>query len=1242
MTPRTTLFPGLILLAGAVCIPAADPVSSEPLALPGSGRTGYQRLAAQDVGLVPKTEFHAPANEPLRQTHLCGLATGDVDGDGLVDLFVCGMQSPNALYRNQGGWKFEDVTVAAGVACQGWRLSGAVFADTDGDGDLDLVLTSVLDNRSFLYLNDGRGRFTESRQVGWIGDPRGGNLAASLADVDGDGDLDLYTTGSVKQYLQYEMPAAESTRISELGRQALQAGQRPPELFFRYFEILGDEFNRRNVAAAAVTDHLYLNDGHGAFRPVTDADRRFRNWRGQPIRSPRDPSHEAAFRDVDGDGDPDLYVTADFDQPDRFWINDGRGVFRESDPLALRRTSQFSMGMDFADINRDGHLDFITVDMLSRSHQRRKTQMGDMQVAESAVGMILNRPQIMQNTLQLNRGDGTWSEIAQFAGVKATEWSWGTVFTDVDLDGYEDLIIATGMTRDFMDSDTRERIRKTAPNATLADLLQSEDWFPALPTRNLAYRNRGNLTFADTGADWGFDMENVSGGIAQADFDNDGDLDLIFNCHGTPPEIYRNESVAPRIAVRLIGLAPNTAAIGAKVRLLGGPNGTAPMEHEIHCGGGYASGTDPLVVFGSGSITSGMKLEIIWRWRDEFQRTIVPDVRPNRHYTIRQEPDATTFRHPATPPAPPTLFRNRDWLLAQISTNAPGPLPVRHTEAPFDDFVYQPLLPNRLSQLGPGAAWTDLDGDGFEDLVVGSGRGGKTALFYGRQTGNFRYQPGPVAELDQTTVLSTLGLNGKPTLLIGQSNFETPDRNFNRPPSILRLAPAANLGIDSVLAGVPESIGPLAQADIDGDGDLDLFVGGRCLPSRYPAAADSRLYRNDAGRFVPDTTNSSVLRKIGLVSGAVFGDLDGDGDADLVLALEWGPIRVFRNTAGKFSEATADLGLASHTGWWNSVTLGDLDGDGRLDIIAGNWGRNTKYEQSYSDAQPLRIAYADFDTNGVMDIVEYHFDHATRKLVPERGRSCSTRAMPFLANRNASFTAFGSGSLEEVYGQCLKAGTVLEAKTLEHRLFLNRGMKFEPRPLPPEAQLAPIFGINVADFDGDGNEDVFVAQNFFAAQKETPRCDAGRGLLLLGDGQGGLDPMDGSRSGLKIYGEQRGSAVADYNRDGRPDLAVTQNGTYTRLYENTGGRPGIRVRLRGQAANPTSVGAILRLQFADKKSGPARSISAGSGYWSQDSAVQVLATPQTPTHVSVTWPGGQTTRIPVPDAAREITVAIDR
>ena len=384
---------------------------SEPEAMklnvPSKGRAGFEKLTAAKHGLIPIEKYQKPKKSKVRETGNSGLAAGDVDGDGLVDLFVCGMDAPNVLYRNKGNWQFEDITVKAGVACKGWRMSGAVFTDTDGDNDLDLITVSLRDGRNFLFLNDGKGVFKESLNINWVPQPLGGSVAPALADVDGDGDLDLYVTGFLRKFLKDSIPSGTyNLGMQTINRMIQQSKEekRPitareiqlnlPRICKKYYAVMeeeGPEGTQFKLLNHHSPDVLYLNNGRGHFRAVTDADARFLDERGQPAPMLRDPSHEPAFRDVDGDGDPDLYVCSDFEFPDRFWINNGEGRFHLVNKLAVRRTSQFTMGIDFTDLNRDGHLDFLTVDMLSREHKRRKTQMGWMSPTPVVVGQVSTR-----------------------------------------------------------------------------------------------------------------------------------------------------------------------------------------------------------------------------------------------------------------------------------------------------------------------------------------------------------------------------------------------------------------------------------------------------------------------------------------------------------------------------------------------------------------------------------------------------------------------------------------------------------------------------------------------------------------------------------------------------------------------------------------------------------------------------------------------------------------------------------
>jgi hypothetical protein len=536
-------------------------------------------------------------------------------------------------------------------------------------------------------------------------------------------------------------------------------------------------------------------------------------------------------------------------------------------------------------------------------------------------------------------------------------------------------------------------------------------------------------------------------------------------------------------------------------------------------------------------------------------------------------------------------------------------------------------------------AWFDWDGDGYEDLVIGAGRGGAPARYRNDGKGAFSLMSAPTpnarVEDDLGGIVGFTGGSRQRTILAALGNYEAASTNL---PSVLRFdSSASNAVMGAPLPPAESCSGPLALGDVNLDGQLDLFVGGRVVPGRYPEPASSRIFLNSAGKFELDEANSRLLKNVGLVNGAVFSDLNGDGQPDLALACDWGPIRVFINDKGRLTEATDKLGLAKCVGWWNGVATGDFDGDGRMDIVASNWGRNTRYEQHR--ARALRLYYGDLDGNNTLDLVEAYFDMSMGKVVPEQQLDWVSRGLPELRGRIKTHKAYAEASVEEIFGEPLKRAKMLEANWLETTVFMNRGDQFESRPLPREAQFAPAFGISVGDYDGDGHEDVFLAQNFFATVLDASRYDAGRGLWLRGDGAGNFAPVSGQESGVKVYGEQRGCALADYDHDGRVDLVVSQNGAETKLYRNVGAKPGYRVRLTGPSANPSGIGAAIRLYFGEK-AGPMREVHAGSGYWSQDSAVQVLGAPETPTRIWVRWPGGKTVTKDMASVTREVEVLI--
>ncbi len=1188
----------------------------ERLSVDQVGRAGFTLILPEATG-VKFTNVLSPEKSLTNQIYLngSGVAVGDVDGDGWCELYFCGLDNRNALYRNLGNWRFEDVADQAGVACEGLDATGAAFADLDGNGHLDLVVNSV-GQGTHLFRNDGHGHFSP-----WLVlNPGRCGTSVAVGDFDGDGWLDLYLANYRTSTMRDQPQTKFRVAMRDGQPVVVKVNDRPatePDLEGRYQVDL-----RGSIFEFGEPDALYRNEGGTHFVLVPFTSGAFLDEDGRPLpKPPYDWGLTAAFRDLNGDGWPDLYVCNDFHTPDRIWLNDGHGRFRALPKLALRTTCMNAMGVDFADLDRDGRYEIFASDMYSRFHELRAVQVADVTPTLLGFGRIDDRPQYVRNTLQWNRGDGTYAEIAQFAGLEGSEWTWCPLFLDVDLDGYEDLLVTTGHERDSMNADTMMEIAalKQQQSLTPAEQVKLNRRYPRLPTPNVAFRNRGNLTFEEVGDRWGYQCTAVSQGQALADLDNDGDLDVAVNNLNGVAALYRNESPAPRLAVRLKGMTPNTQGIGARISVTGGP---VLQSQEIMAGGRYLSSDAPTRTFAAGSAGGPLTIEVLWR---SGRRSVVTNAAPNCRYEIVE---------PGSPVSPRSLPDRPVPLFEDVSAS----LGHRHAEEPFDDYARQPLLPRKLSQLGPGLAWGDLNGDGLEDLAVGTGRGGRLAVFWNRGNGRFdRAEDGvwnPVATRDQAGMVGWGVAVGSARLLVAAANYED---GLTSGPGVQSFAVSSNAPVEAIPAAL-DSFGPLALADYTGDGTLGLFVGGRCLPGRYPQPASSRLYRLLDGHWTPDVTNTLVLKQVGLVSSAVWTDLQGQGWPALVLACDWGALRVFENDHGRLHEATHEWGLDCLSGWWNGVAAGDFDGDGRMDLVGANWGLNHRHRATLE--HPRKLYYADFEGFGRIDPLEAGWDERLQREVPDRGLRAFRMALMSIQDRVGTFADFGKATLETIAGEQWKQALVVNAGHLATTVFLNRGRRFEAVPLPAEAQWAPAFGVVVADFDGDGHEDCFLAQNFFGVHPEDWRQDAGRGLLLRGLGDGRLTPVAGQASGILIYGEQRGAAAADYDADGRTDLAVAQNANATGLFHNRTANQGLRVRLAGSSGNPGAVGAVLRLK-AGGALGPAREIHAGAGYWSQDGAVQVMGGGLAAEALWVRWPGGRQTEVDLPAGAQEIEVSAD-
>ena len=1179
--------------------------------LPSPSGDGYGFREISGTGV---TFSNTLAEESLLQNRHymngSGVAIGDVDGDGWADLYFAGLDGPNILYRNLGGWKFEDVTEEAGVAAPDRFSTGAVFADIDGDTDLDLLVTAI-GGPNAAYLNNGKGVFREAtRELGL--DLRMGSTSMALSDVDGDGDLDLYLAN-------YKIRSASdiySPRERSFDRTVVREGNsfRVAPEFEQHYELVehAGGFLRAERAEPNV---FYLNDGRGRFTIVPLTGGAFLDSEGNPLtKASEDWTLSVRFHDSNGDGAPDLYICNDFQSPDYFFLGDGKGRFREVPALAVRKTSFSTMSVDFSDVERDGDLDFFLTDMLSREYSRRQTQVGLTVPMTTRPGEIENRPQAVQNMLQLNRGDDTYAEIGRLSGVAASDWTWSGLFLDADLDGYEDLLLATGHLYDVinMDAQAQEiRLESTmqGPQAFRRLLLD----FPPLPLKNVAFRNRGDLSFEAMPDGWGLGVQpDVANALAFGDLDNDGDLDAVMNRLNQEAGLFRNEAKAPRVAVRLRGQAPNTQGIGARIRYES--DGLPAQEKEVISGGQYLSGSDPVYAFAGGE-----KGELIVSWRSG-RTSRIAGIEANRIYEIYEPTSNAPAISPREAPTKESFFEDASELLSHT-----------HIELPFDDFALQPLLPRRLSQEGPAVSWADLDGDGDDDLLIG---GEDPAMFINSGAGGFTRSQGP--DVASAGILSVPRGGGGSLLFTADSGMMVDSSHV----LIYEVSSAARVRLLQRLPFGRTAVGPLALSDIDGDHDLDLFAGGRSVPGNFPEPSPSRIYRNDGNSFSYDASLSRPFAELGYVSGATFGDLDDDGDADLIVAAEWAPLRYFENDGtGRFADRTESSGLSTFSGLWHGVSLGDFNADGRLDIVATNWGWNGVHERLHGAGNPLRLYYGDFDSDGVLDVLESHFEPALNAYAPDVGLPLLSQAMPFVRQRLPSFERFSRATLQEIIGPRLSRAFYLETGTLSSMIFLNTGGgRFQGRALPVETQFSSAYAAAVADLDSDGHQDIFLSQNFFGLPNDVPRQDAGRGIWLKGAGDGSFSTIPGHVTGVEVYGEQRGAAVADYDGDGRIDFVVAQNRAQTRLFRNRSSSEGLRVRLSGSSGNPAGVGSRIRIKYTDGTLGPAHAVTAGSGYWSQSSSVAVVGLSGEVRSVVVTWPDGRTREMDVPRGTREMTL----
>ena len=1183
---------------------ALNPAATSPAA------TRFERLNRQSTGIDFAHRWEPPEkyeHEIANSLAGGGVCIGDVDADGWPDLLLTRPFGGLRLFRNLGGFRFENVTRHAGLAAgPGWS-TGAAFIDIDNDDDLDLYVCGY-DCASRLYINRGDGTFEDqTKKFGLYF--YGAAVAMAFADYDLDGDLDAYLLTNT--LLQDDVPAAERNPFSETRRRSVS--EQHNELMTLIKTPHGDV----KVERAGQYDHLYRNNlvGHRT-DPGKAGGFVFTDVSEQAGISGNHPGLCATWWDYNSDGRPDLYVCNDFKAPDRLYRNNGDGTFTNAITWTVPHTPWFSMGAEAGDVNNDGRIDLFAADMAATTHYQAKRAMGNMEDDLWFLNFAQPR-QYMRNALYLNSGADRFMEAAYLAGLAATDWTWSVKLADLDNDTRIDLFITNGMTRNWLDSDLIQKVKSSYGDRSAG---KNPIWrnSPRRDERNLAFANRGDLRFEPVAERWGLGHVAVSYGAALADLDRDGDLDLVVNNFDEPLSVYRNRSTAGNaVLIRLVGTISNRYGSGA----------TVTAEHEatsqvryLTLNSGYMSANEPIIHFGLAGYEKIDRLTVRWPSGHVQQ---LEDLPANHLHTIT-EPVAPPISKPETQPTP-TLF-------------APSPVlhAARHVETEFDDFQRQPLLPKKLSQLGPGMAWSDVDNDGDEDLYLSAAAGQVGMLYRNVGDGRFALSPQPPFATDRDSedmapLFFDADSDGDADLYVvsggGECEPSDPvlrDRLYlNDGHGNFTAAP------DGALPDLRDSGGPAAAGDFDRDGDLDLFVGGRLVPGRYPIAPDSRLLLNERGSFTDVTDQlAASLRRTGMVTAAVWSDADADGWLDLLVTHEWGPVKFYRNVHGRLIDHTKEAGLDRRLGWFNAIAARDADADGDIDYVVTNAGLNTRYRRPTSE-KPISLFYGDFEGTGRSNIVEA----VTREdgLLPVRGRSCSSTAMPFIADKFPTFDSFAAASLTDIYTRPrLDSAMQLKATNLQTGLLLNDGSaRFTWQPLPHIVQIAPGFGVVFTEIDGDGRPDLYLAQNFFSPEPETGRMDGGVSLLLTGNGDGTFTPVWPDRSGLLAPGDAKALAAVDLNHDNRPDFVVAVNDDHTLTFMNRTDSANriLKLRLQGPPGNPTAVGARVTVQLDDATSQTAE-VYAGSSYLSQSPGALFFGLGSTShvAHVLVRWPDGRITQ----------------
>ncbi|WP_282044385.1 FG-GAP-like repeat-containing protein [Winogradskyella flava] len=1028
-----------------------------------------------------------------------GISAGDINNDGLTDLFFTGNMVKNKLYLNEGNLKFKDISLESGLLGDKRWYTGTTMADVNGDGLMDiycLVAGQSGNKKNQLFINQGNNTFKELAADYGL-DDAGNSVDATFFDFDKDGDLDVYVANypiTPFEYNSYHYKM-RMDRVTDLE-----------------------------------TDNLYRNDG-GRFTKITGPA-------GVKLYS---LSLSVTASDLNEDGWTDLYVSNDFGTPDCLYINQRDGTFKNEIKDATAHTSFYGMGVDIADFNNDGHLDIVQMDMDAASNRRSKANMASMnpELFEN-IERVGFQYQFMQNTLQINTGFSyqgipKFKDISRLAGVSSTDWSWAPLLADFNNDGYKDLFISNGTRREINNKDYFEGLRGEKKHKD--SLLNKSLMIPTEPIDNYMFKNNGDLTFSKSNTDWGIEDKGFSNGAVYVDLDNDGDLELVTNNIDNQASVFENHSsdMNNYITIAFKGDSKNRNGIGSKLHLF---HNSKHQVQEVSLSRGFQSSVAPKLHFGLGKDEVIDSLMVIWP-NQKVQK--LANVEVNKHLVLDFKLADDNFKQLTVSSE---LFESYTDTLALY----------KHKENIYDDFKKEILLPHKTSQFGPGLSVGDLNGDGLEDFYIGAASKYPGGMFFQKSDGSFEQQKLKILLEDRKhedigSIIFDADNDGDNDLYIVSGGNE-----FKSGSSMLKDRLYVNQGdgkfikSNDALPSISESGSRIYACDFDKDGDQDLFVGGRLIPGNYPYPASSYILENVSETGVPKFINATRnvapdFNRLGLVTAAQWLDYDKDGWEDLAITGEWMEVRVFKNNKGSnFKEVTKELGLDNTMGWWFSLKASDIDNDGDIDLIAGNLGENYKYKATENET--FDVFLNDFDGNRTNDIVLSYYNEG--KQYPVRGRECSSQQMPSIKKKFKSYNDFSEATLVDVYDEKkLESGIHYQVSSFKSAVFLYENGKFARTDLPLKAQMAPTNQILIDDFDLDGVKDMVLGGNLYASEVETPRADAGYGTFLRGLKNSTFKVMDPEETGLFMDGDVKDLAIITVQ--GKPYILVAKNNDFLKF-----------------------------------------------------------------------------------------------